>query len=392
MKRPAEELSCLVPGTFELPATASGSLSGKTFVAKDLLAVAGHASSFGNARWRETHTASEATSPIITKLLAEGADLVGMAKLDQLAGSLVGNIGEGTAPLNSLYPDRFTGGSSSGSASAVAGELVDFAIGTDTAGSVRVPAAACGLYGLRPTYHSIKNEGVLPWAASFDVVGILSKDLGLVRDVYKVLRSEASELTTITQILLPIDCLELVSVETAAAVTKTAQDLAEKHGIELKEVNFAHFMGDSARNLFSRIAGRENWQAHGEWIKANHQYLAPDLYNRMEIAQQVSAGPEEKVSADSQERENYTKAVSKIITSHSVLIAPIMYDLSPLRTANPDELQNYRKNTLILNVVSGLAGLPEIVMPVVGVNNLTYGVGVIGSKNADLTMLDFLSS
>lgn len=391
MKSTAEELSCFVPDTFELPAASSGSLNAKTFVAKDLFAVAGHTSSFGHPRWRATHAASESTSPIISKLLGEGAHLVGMAKLDQMAGSLVGNIGEGKAPLNSLYPERFTGGSSSGSASAVAGGLADFAIGTDTAGSVRVPASACGLYGLRPTHGSISSEGVIPWAASFDAVGILSKDLSLVRDVYKVLCNKIIEPAAITKILLPKDCLKLVSVEVAEAVTKTAQQLAEKHGVELQEVKLAHFMSEAARNLFSRIAARENWQTHGKWIKQNHQYLAPDLYSRMEIAEQLTSSPKEKIASDLQDRDNYAKAVDQIITSHAILVTPVLHGLPPLRKATPDELLHYRKDTLCLNAVSGLSRLPEIVMPVVNSNNgLTYGVGLIGARNADSAMLDFL--
>jgi amidase len=393
MKKSAEELSCLVPDTFELPATASGTLTGKTFVAKDLFAVAGHTSSFGHPRWRETHTASKVTSPVITKLLEAGANLAGMAKLDQMAGSLVGNIGEGKAPLNSLYPDRFTGGSSSGSASAVAGDLVDFAIGTDTAGSVRVPAAACGIYGLRPTHGSISSEGVIPWAVSFDVPGILSKDLGLIRDVYKVLQEKIAEPTKITHILLPKDCLTLVSHEVAEVVIQVAEEFAEKHGCEIQESELANFIGESARDLFSRIAGRENWQAHGKWISENRQYLAPDLYSRMEIAERLAMSSEEKVAANTRERDSYTKAVSKIIIPGSVVVAPVLDYLSPLRNATAMELQDYRKNTLCLNSISGLSSLPEVVIPAtISKSGLTYGVGFIGSKNADIAVLDFLTS
>lgn len=393
MKLSAEELSCLVPNTLALSATARGTLNGKKFAVKDLLAVTDHISSFGHPRWRETHGASSNTSSIITKLLEAGADLAGMTKLDQMAGSLVGNISEGTAPLNPLYPDRFTGGSSSGSASAVAGDLVDFSIGTDTAGSVRVPAAACGIYGLRPTHGSISSDGVIPWAPSFDVVGILSKDIRLVREVYTVLCKNITETRPITQVLLPTDCFELVSPEVVEVVAKTAHDLAKKQGVTLKEIKLSEFMGESARDLFSHIAARENWQAHGKWITENHQYLAPDLYNRMEIAEQLSVSPKEKIAADAQERADYEKAVRQIITPHSVVITPVMHDLPPLRSATQNELLNYRKTTLCLNSVSGLAGLPEVVLPVVNDSNgLTYGVGVIGTRNSDIVILDFLTN
>ena len=104
---------------------------------KDNIALKGHVSSFGNSAWRATHKKSEQTAPAITKLLDAGATMVGVTKLDQLTYSLTGNVCEGTPPINPRYPDRFTGGSSSGSASAVAGAIADIGIGTDTGGSVR---------------------------------------------------------------------------------------------------------------------------------------------------------------------------------------------------------------------------------------------------------------
>src|SRR6187431_2451150 len=206
-----DNLSCLTPDSVGMKPTGNGKLDGKTFVVKDLFAIKGHISSFGNARWRETHLASEATSPIITKLLTAGAHLIGTAKQDQLAGSLVGNIGEGEAPINSLYPNRFTGGSSSGSAAAVAGGLVDFALGTDTAGSVRVPAAACGIYGLRPTYNAISSEGVLPWGKSFDAVGILSQEVRLIREVFEILCDHQKAEVNIKRVVISDEVNQLAS-------------------------------------------------------------------------------------------------------------------------------------------------------------------------------------
>lgn len=127
-----------------------------------MLAIEGHISSFGHARWRETHSPWTYTAHVLNRLLAAGASIAALAKLDQFAWSIVGNAGEGVAPLNSAYPDRFTCGSSSGPASAVAAGLADIGVGTDTGGSVRAPAAACSLYGLRPTHGAISTEGALP--------------------------------------------------------------------------------------------------------------------------------------------------------------------------------------------------------------------------------------
>lgn len=162
---------CRAPESCSMAATGTGTLDGLRLAVKDMFAIEGHVSSFGHPRWRETHSPWSYTAPVLDRLLSAGASNAGLAKLDQLAWSIVGNAGEGVPPLNSAYPERFTCGSSSGPASAVAAGQADVGVGTDTGGSIRVPAAACGLYGLRPTHGLISAEGVLPLAPSFDTVG-----------------------------------------------------------------------------------------------------------------------------------------------------------------------------------------------------------------------------
>src|SRR5215468_10273000 len=154
----------------------TGSLAGTTFVAKDLYDVGGYATGAGNPDWERTHAAPSKTAPVIERLLSAGATLVGKSCTDELAFSLDGiNIHYGT-PLNPRFPDRLPGGSSSGSVSAVAAGLTDFALGTDTSGSIRVPASYCGVYGFRPTHGVVPIDGVVPLSPSFDTVGWLARD------------------------------------------------------------------------------------------------------------------------------------------------------------------------------------------------------------------------
>ncbi|MFZ0888721.1 MAG: amidase family protein, partial [Candidatus Binataceae bacterium] len=153
-----------------------GPLAGLTFAAKDLFDVAGYACCFGNPDWLRTHAPARRSAPAIRMLLAAGATLVGKTLTDELAFSVAGeNIHYGT-PLNPRAPERTCGGSSCGSASAVAGALVDFALGTDTGGSVRVPAAFCGLYGMRPSHGRVPIEGVIAHVPSADTVGWMAPD------------------------------------------------------------------------------------------------------------------------------------------------------------------------------------------------------------------------
>src|ERR1700722_14177592 len=109
-RRP-RDADCWAPDSISLPPAGPGPLAGCTLAVKDMFAIEGHVSSFGHPRWRDTHGPAAETAPAVRRLLAAGASIEGLAKLDQLAWSIVGNVGEGIAPRNPVYPDRFTGGS-----------------------------------------------------------------------------------------------------------------------------------------------------------------------------------------------------------------------------------------------------------------------------------------
>src|SRR5262245_40397488 len=170
-----------------LEGATAGPLVGTTFVAKDLYDVRGYRTGAGNPDWERTHEPAARTAPAIERLLAAGATLVGKSCTDELAFSLDGiNVHYGT-PLNPRFPDRLPGGSSSGSASAVAAGLCDFALGSDTSGSIRVPASYCGVYGFRPSHGAVPIDGVVPLAPAFDTVGWLARDAAMLRRSGRIL-------------------------------------------------------------------------------------------------------------------------------------------------------------------------------------------------------------
>src|SRR5262245_57237595 len=141
--------------TFDLPPTSSGPLDGLSFAVKDLIDIAGQKTGCGNPGWRDLHPAAVAHAPCVEQLLQAGGRCIGKTITDELAFSLLGENHFYGTPLNAQAPDRVPGGSSSGSASAVACGLVDFALGTDTGGSTRVPASNCGIWGFRPSHDFI---------------------------------------------------------------------------------------------------------------------------------------------------------------------------------------------------------------------------------------------
>src|SRR5215217_5513107 len=172
---------------FTLPATSDGPLRGLPFAVKDLIDVVGHCTGCGNPTWLATHPPANVSAVCVEQLLAAGAVCEGKTVTDELAFSLLGENHHYGTPLNPAAPDRVPGGSSSGSASAVACGLVDFALGTDTGGSVRVPASNCGIWGWRPSHGRVSVAGVMPFAPTLDTVGVLARSAKLLEQVATVL-------------------------------------------------------------------------------------------------------------------------------------------------------------------------------------------------------------
>jgi amidase len=379
------EAHCWVPDSFALPATGSGPLDGRTMAVKDMFAIEGHVSSFGLARWRDTHEPASETAPVIQALLAAGASMAGLAKMDQLAWSIVGNVGEGTAPLNALYPDRFTCGSSSGPASAVAAGLADIGIGSDTGGSVRAPAAACGLFGIRPTHGVIDIAGALPLAPSFDTVGILTRGLGLLGAVLWVVAGGLAEAGAFRRVAMPSDCLGSVSAAASDAVRNVATDLAHEAGCELVEQEFGEFLSGAVEGMFSRLQAREVWANHGPWLAQNTDALAPDVAARVRRAEELSREP---AGPDERGRQEFINALDARLPADTVAVLPVLRDLPLRREGTAEEILAFRSNALIYMAPGSLSGRPELVIPVRhAATGLYVGVGLLGPRGSDAALV-----
>ncbi len=386
----AQELQCLVPDSFELAATGDGRLSGYSFVAKDLISITGHTSSFGHSRWRETHTPATETAPVVRLLLRAGANMVGLTKLDQLAYSLVGNVGEGEPPLNPLNRERFTGGSSSGLASAVAGGIADFGVGTDTAGSIRVPAVACGLFSIRPTHAVVNIDGVLPLAQSFDVVGFLARTPEMLKTAFETVSNQnalppAKELL---EIFIPEDILSSVQNDVAKALQLGAEKISNILGIQTRPIEFGRFVHANAGDTLARLQGREIWRNHAKWVQENSKYLAEDIRVRLERCQKFSLATEDEKQADIATRQSYIADYKKLIGERRAIVMPVMSEQIPLRTSSQEEQREFRVQTFRLIAPGSLCGAPQVVIPVrVSQTDRIYGISLLGAIGADLSLL-----
>ena len=380
------DVAAFVPGSMSVEPLGLGALAGVRVALKDVYAVAGRVSSFGHPRWRETHEPANADSSMVSALRHAGAHIVGLTKMDQLAYSLVGDAGEGDPPQNVFDPEAFCGGSSSGSASAVAAGIADLGVCTDTVGSARVPAAACGLFGIRTTHGMIDKRGLLQSARSFDVPGFLAPSPATLIKALDALEvvSAAADLERFERVLTPVDLRGEVAAHVSLAVSALAERLVEITGARRVDVRCGPFVSPEAADLCARIQGREVWAEHGTWIKANIDALTPDVQWRLGRCEQLAQDRPEVLSADATAREVYVDDLAAL-TGGDLLVLPVVPTHGPLRTWDAGQMRSWRRVACRLTGPSSLAGRPEVVVPF-KIGGHYASVGIMGPPHADASL------
>lgn len=371
-----------------IPGASNGSLSGLTFAAKDVFDIAGHRTGAGNPDWLRTHPPATSTASSVQRLVDAGATLLGKTHTDELTFSLNGENYHYGTPVNTRAPGRIPGGSSSGSASAVAGGLVDFALGTDTGGSVRLPASNCGIYGFRPTHGRIPNDHVVPLAPSFDTVGWFARDAALLERVGLVLLADKRTDFGPLRFLLATDAFRLVfeNIRPAmdSAIAVIAETLGPPHEMNLYSADTEGWM-----TSFRLLQGVEVWQSHGEWIRKNSPKFGPDIHDRFEWA--ASLDPE-GLPAAQMIRTQLAEHLDKLLAEDGVLCIPSSPSIALQKDTGGEELEKFRGRALALLCVAGLAGLPQVSLPLAMFASCPLGISLIGPRDADARLLSLSSS
>lgn len=373
----------------------AGPLSGISFGVKDVIAVAGHSSSAGNPDWLRTHAPAAEHAACINRLLHAGAALKGMTHTDELMYSLGGeNMHYGT-PINPRGAGQIPGGSSSGSAVAVASGSVDFAIGTDTGGSVRVPASYCGVYGFRPSHGAVGLNGIIPLAPRFDTVGWMAGDPGLMYRIGQVLLedSTADSERELSSSRPP----ELMIAKDAWALTdpvftdfwSTALQMLQAGASGSEEIVLAKEGLKAWAEVFRVLQGREIWQVHGEWISAESPAFAPDIAARFTMAEQLS---KQDLSWAEELQVTIARQVRELLGEKGFLVIPTVPAAAPGKGGNPAELERNRNGALSLCCIAGLTGLPQVTLPVEVPGGLPLGISVIAGAGQDRRLLRWITS
>ncbi|MBL7520823.1 amidase [Frankia sp. CNm7] len=364
----------------------AGPLRGLSVAVKDLFAVRGYPTGAGNPTWLAQARPEPDHAPAVAALLAAGADVAGIAQTDELAYSLSGtNVHYGTPP-NPTAPGVVPGGSSSGPASAVALGLADVGLGTDTGGSVRVPASYCALFGIRPSHGAVSTAGVVPLAPSFDTVGWLARDAATLARVGAVLLPPADRAAPApAELLLADDLTTLAEPEVAAALTAAVPGLAASVGLPVRRVPaVAGGRLGAWLTAFRHCQGHEAHLSHGSWVAAHPGALGPGVAARFAAAAAVTA---EQVAAARATRAQARAALAAALGGGAVLVAPASSSPAPPVDLAVDVKDRVRAATLTLTCAAGLAGLPVVVLPLLRVRDRPVGVALVGAAGTDRALL-----
>lgn len=358
--------------------TGGGPLAGLTVSVKDSFDIAGSVTGAGCPEWRNMNLPATHTSPVVQSLLVAGAQVVGKTHMDELAYSLMGVNARYGTPINPAAPDRVPGGSSSGAAASVAAGSVDIGLGSDTGGSVRLPASFCGIYGWRPTHGTLSSDYLVPLAPSYDTPAFFTRDLALMDTLAKILLP-TNEMTEVKDLWLPSDLWSLVDADVNTALRAALPEGPYRDDPLVPIGDIGDWL-----NVFRIHQGYEIWQTLGPWIEANKPDFGPGISDRFEWASKITP---ESFAAAAARRAEIRAYLSSNIPRSTIVLFPTSPGVAPLRTTPQSDLESFRNAALTLLCVAGHGGLPQLSIPLGKVNKAPIGLSLVGAQGADTTLM-----
>lgn len=379
-----DRINAFVPGTsVRIEGKPGGPLSGLSFAVKDLFDVAGYPTGGGNHDWAKNYRVPTAHAWTVQALLDAGATLIGKTITDEVSLGIFGESAYDGTPLNSAAPDRVPGGSSSGSAAAVAAGLCDTALGTDTGGSVRVPSSFCGLYGIRPTHGRVSVAGLMPQAPSSDTAGWFVRDAAMFARVSAVLLQEAIPEALPTKLLIATDAFGFADEAVATALRPMVDKLAALLGAS-EEV----LMAPPGLSVWGRaqrvLQPYEAWQTFRPWLESANPRLAFTVARGLIAGSQVT---QEERNWATLMRQEVRGRLRYLLPAGTILCLPTTPFPAPLRGRSVPDQQADRDRILCLCAHGGLAGMPQVNLSGSLVDGLPIGLSILGGPGTDATLI-----
>jgi amidase len=379
-----DDIHAFVPGTnVHLAGAPTGPLAGLSFAAKDLFDVAGHPTGGGNPDWSAYYPVPTRHAWAVQTLLDAGATLIGKTITDEVSLGILGENPFYGTPLNSAAPDCVPGGSSSGSAAAVAAGIADTALGTDTGGSVRVPASFCGLYGIRPTHGRLDLSGMLPQAPSSDTTGWFARDAETFARVSAVMLGEPIPTALPQRLIIAVDACGFADAAVQVALVPLLTKLADLIG-HSRDDNLAP-MGLSVWGRAQRaLQPREAWLTFKDWIDTCNPRLAFNVVRGLIAGATI---PEADRQWAALMRQEARARLTYLLPPGTILAMPTTPFPAPKRGLPLAEQNPLRERILCLCAHGGLTGVPQVSIPGATVDGAPIGLSILGGHGTDATLV-----
>lgn len=377
--------SFFVPHDLKAPVrgAATGPLASLTAVVKDMYDIAGTRTGGGSPEWLAEQKPATRHAAVVEQIVAAGATITGKTICDEFFYSVAGVNAHYGTPTNLRAPGRIPGGSSSGSAAACGANACDFALGSDTGGSVRIPASFNGLYGLRPTHGRIDLAGAMAMAPSFDVGGWFANAPGVFHRVGTVLLRGTAVAAPVRHLVVATDAFAQADAEVAAL----GRDFL-KHATPVlpqpTEVTAAPGGFDDWREAFRIVQAKEVWETFGVFVTRVKPKFGPGIKERMEFAATVTddqAKAARKIVAAARTK------IRALLPTGTIMALPTSPTIAPPADLKGDELESFRVRVMRLTCMAGLAGLPQMTLPIGTVSGCPAGLSLIGWAGADEVLL-----
>jgi len=379
-----DDINAFVPGPrVRIEGRPGGPLSGLTFAAKDLFDVAGHTTGGGNPDWARSNPVPTRHAWAVQRLLDAGATLIGKTITDEVSLGIVGENAFYGTPINSRAPDRVPGGSSSGSAAAVAAGLCDTALGTDTGGSVRVPASFCGLYGIRPTHGRLDVSGMMQQAPSSDTTGWFAHDIATFARVSSVMLDEAIPTMLPRRLIIAVDAFAFADPEVAAALQPMVERLRALIGDAREEVMAPAGITQWARAQRT-LQPSEAWLTFKDWIDRDNPRFAFSVARNIILGSMI---PESECQWARLVRHEARGRMRYLLPEGTILCLPTTPFPAPERGEPLSVAGPQRDRLLCLCCHSGLTGVPQVSIPGATVDGLPVGLSIVGSRDCDSALI-----
>jgi len=362
-----------------------GLLSNLNFVLKDMCDVKNFKTSCGNPDFFKKCDFANDYAPFLKDLLNEGPVLKGITVCDEFFYSLIGENGHYGTPTNLNAPSCVPGGSSSGSAAALTTDLYDFSIGSDTGGSVRIPASFCGLIGMRPTHNRINTKGVYPMAPSFDTVGWFANNPEIFQKVGNVLLNNIERSNVdFKQYVVAEDLLELCDAEVQSNFNNYINVNIPNINKTRLSTNTKAIIADNFRIL----QGAEVKANIIPWIEKNKPNISPEIRSRIDMASKIT---DVEVNRALIFRKTLIDEIEKSLPEGTIAVFPTSPFSAPKSGQDDESLGSFRKRLMELTSIAGMTSRPQITIPRLKDKSGPVGISLLGWKYSDEILLNKLT-